>query len=265
MKKVQARHYHKGRISPVRLIVCHDMEWAERATTAEDCARMFATMSRQASAHVCVDNDTAVRCVDDADTAWAAPGANSDGLQLELAGFMKQTREQWLDSYGKAMFAIAAKVCAAWCAKYKIPVRKLTQAELRAGKKGFTSHADVSAVYRRTDHTDPGKGFPWDYFLGLVEDVLEGDDDKEKPDPARNDKPQVPAWPGRYLKLGSRGEDVKTWQRQMRARGWSIKVDGIFGPETRGACIVFQEEHDLAVDGVVGPQTWTAAWTEPIE
>src|SRR5690349_17380268 len=65
VKTVQARHYTKGRISPIRLIVVHSMEWTETTTTAEDCARMFSTMTRQASAHVCVDSNSAVRCVAD--------------------------------------------------------------------------------------------------------------------------------------------------------------------------------------------------------
>lgn len=268
MRTIQARWFHSGRISPVRLVVIHDMEWPEKPSTAEDCAQMFRTMTRQASAHVCIDSDSAVRCVADSDTAWAAPGANSDGLQLECAGFMKQNREQWLDSYGKAMMEIGAEVCAAWANKYKIPVRKLTQVQLQAGQKGFTSHADVSAVYRRTDHTDPGKGFPWDYFLGRVEDFLDGDPDATKPDPVMNDKPATPKWPGRYLifmdGVPTIGSDVKVWQRQMRTRGWSIVVDGVYGSKSRQACALFQGEHGLEADGVVGLITWRATWEEPI-
>lgn len=239
------------------------MEWAEKATTAEDCAAMFRTMSRQASAHVCVDNDTVVRCVDDDDTAWAAPGGNADGLQLELAGFMRQTREQWLDAYGLAMLDLAAGVCAGWCKKYSIPIKRLTRAELKAGRKGFTGHADISAVYRRSDHTDPGSGFPWDHLLALVHEKL-SPVGAPPPSTATPSKEDFPAWPGRYLTLAVTGNDVKTWQRQMRMRGWGIAVDGVYGPESRGACILFQEEHDLDVDGVVGPLTWKATWAAPI-
>ncbi|WP_162795159.1 hypothetical protein [Nonomuraea lactucae] len=35
----------------------HSMEFPEKGSTAEDCARMFATMTRQASAHVTVDSN----------------------------------------------------------------------------------------------------------------------------------------------------------------------------------------------------------------
>ncbi len=57
---------------------------------------------------------------------------------------------------------------------------------------------------------------------------------------------------------------IQTWQAQMRARGWSITVDGRFGPQTEDVCWSFQQEKRLVVDGRVGPITWAAAWTAPV-
>ena len=265
MKTVRARWFHKGRIAPIRLIVVHSMEWTERPTTAEDCAHMFKTMTRQASAHVCVDADSAIRCVDDRDTAWAAPGGNADGLQMELAGYARQTRAQWLDEYGRAMLKRAGQICANWSKQHGIPLRKLSRAELKAGRKGIVSHADISAVYKRSDHSDPGGSFPWDFLLEMAEDL--GDPTKETA--PRPEGVKAPKWPGRYLSYSSgvptAGHDVKTWQRQMRNRGWSIAVDGTYGPQSRGAAIVFQQEQKLQVDGIVGPATWKATWEAPIK
>ncbi|MFD1547027.1 peptidoglycan recognition protein family protein [Nonomuraea guangzhouensis] len=258
MKTVQAKHYHKGRIAPIRLIVMHSMEWAETATTAEDCARMFATMSREASAHVTVDSNSVVRCVADKDTAWAAPGANADGLQVELAGFAKQKRDDWLDDYSRSMLKQAAAVTAGWCKLYKIPVRKLSRAELKAGGKGFTSHADVSAVYKRSDHSDPGTGFPWDVFLDLVRDAMAGEDDGD-------DDVAIPAWTRRLTwPPTTKGDDVKVWQRQMRKRGWRIDVDGWFAEADEDVCKAFQKEKGIPATGAVDRRTWDAAWTAPI-
>jgi N-acetyl-anhydromuramyl-L-alanine amidase AmpD len=260
MRTVKARHYRKGRIAPVRLIVIHDMEAPESATTAENVARYFATTSTVASAHVNVDSDSAVRSVADADTAYAAPGANADGLQLEIAGYARQTREQWLDAFSRAALKQAAKVAAAWCKKYGIPAVRLTRAELRNGRKGITSHVDVSAVYRKSDHHDPGPNFPWDHFLAEVKNEL-------GVAPPVVDAAVAPAWPGRYFVVRNPpmlGNDIKTWQRQMRQRGWDITISGAYSAQSAGVCRAFQQEKGLEVDGVVGPATWRAAWTEPV-
>ncbi len=63
---------------------------------------------------------------------------------------------------------------------------------------------------------------------------------------------------------------MRRYQERMRERGWRnsygglLVVDGVFGPQTARATRLFQEEKGLDVDGVVGPNTWTAAWTEPV-
>jgi peptidoglycan hydrolase-like protein with peptidoglycan-binding domain len=49
---------------------------------------------------------------------------------------------------------------------------------------------------------------------------------------------------------------VSSVQRRLRDRGWSIAVDGSFGPDTDTIVRAFQTEKGLKVDGVVGPNTW---------
>lgn len=76
-----------------------------------------------------------------------------------------------------------------------------------------------------------------------------------------------PAWPGRFLLLCTpmmNGGDVRTWQTQMAARGWAITADGWFGEGSRSTAKSFQADKGLVVDGVVGRQTWAAAWTSSI-
>lgn len=59
---------------------------------------------------------------------------------------------------------------------------------------------------------------------------------------------------------GSRDEEtVILLQNSLRAWGWSIAVDGDFGPATELAVRQFQTSHPaLKVDGIVGPKTWRA-------
>lgn len=172
-----AKHYTKGpRKGPIRLIVIHTMESQEKPNTAENVAKWFGgSTAPQASAHFCVDSNSAVRVVDDQDIAWGAPGANSDGLHIEIAGSARQTQGQWRDEYSLAALDQAAKVAAAWCIKYKIPVRRLNLNQLVDGKtKGFIGHVDATRAFPQYggNHTDPGKNFPWNIFLNKVTETI---------------------------------------------------------------------------------------------
>lgn len=160
----------RGSRRAVRLVVIHTMEAPELEQTAENVALWFSSLSssRKASAHVCIDEDSVVQCVMDNDVAYAAPGANHDGIQLELAGVARQTLAQWLDEYSVSMLARAADVTAQYCLKYNLPVKKLSNTELRAGHKGVIGHVQASQVYKKSSHTDPGENFPWEIFLALA-------------------------------------------------------------------------------------------------
>jgi murein L,D-transpeptidase YcbB/YkuD len=53
------------------------------------------------------------------------------------------------------------------------------------------------------------------------------------------------------LQKGSQGKAVAVWQIIV-----SAIPDGTFGAETIEATKIFQREHGLLVDGIVGPKTW---------
>jgi peptidoglycan hydrolase-like protein with peptidoglycan-binding domain len=63
-------------------------------------------------------------------------------------------------------------------------------------------------------------------------------------------------WP--EVQQGDRNHPIRTLQYLLRARGHSVAVDGIFGPQTDAAVRAFQREKGLGVDGIVGPLTWGA-------
>lgn len=79
--------------------------------------------------------------------------------------------------------------------------------------------------------------------------------------------PKGPRWPGRLLKLANpsmEGEDVSRWQKRMAKRGWKIPTSGVYDKATCEVCKKFQREKGLVDDGVVGRDTWQAAWRVPI-
>ncbi|WP_461048413.1 peptidoglycan-binding domain-containing protein [Terrabacter koreensis] len=57
------------------------------------------------------------------------------------------------------------------------------------------------------------------------------------------------------LKQGSKGPDVETLQRALRAAGGKLTVDGTFGPETKKVVQRFQDANRIGEDGVVGEET----------
>lgn len=162
---VEARHFGKVMGRKVRVIVIHDMEAPELDKTAENVAQYFATTPTVASAHICVDNNSIVQCVRDSHVAYAAPGCNHDGIQVELAGYAKQTKAEWRDKYSIAMLAIASDAVAQYCLKYIIPAVHLTDQQLKDGARGIVGHDQVSRVYKKSTHTDPGPRFPWNRLI----------------------------------------------------------------------------------------------------
>lgn len=149
-------------------IMVHDAEAHERRGSARGVAAYFAAGSegRDASAHIVTDDAEIIQCVHDRDIAWAAGHtANTHGIHIELVGFQSQTREQWLDEYGRRVFENAGNIVAQYALKFGIPLVHLSDAELAARKPGVVGHVQASRVFRESDHTDPGPSFPWDVLM----------------------------------------------------------------------------------------------------
>jgi len=70
------------------------------------------------------------------------------------------------------------------------------------------------------------------------------------------------SFPGTILQMGSSGEPVRTIQTQLNTISdhypaiKKIRVDGVYGEETRAAVETFQEIFRLSSDGIVGFSTW---------
>lgn len=183
LKFIQATHYTPASGRSIEVVVIHTMEAPEKPETAEGTARWFAggRNAPEASAHYCVDNNSVVQCVRDQDVAWAAPGCNHNGLQIEHAGYARQSAAEWQDTYSKAMLGLSAQLAARLCQRYGIPVRWLSAADLRAGKRGITSHANVTKAFHKSTHWDPGPFFPAVQYVSMVKSSAKPPLDKPAP------------------------------------------------------------------------------------
>lgn len=210
VKFVQAPKYTRVTGTPraIDLVVFHTAENPKKPNGAEATAAYFASLKRpwnngagdpDTSAHHCVDNDSMVQCVLEKDIAWAAPGANNNGIQIEHAGYARQTPDEWADTFSTAMLDISAKLVAGICQRHGIPVIWIDAEGLLAGERGITSHAEVSKACRlanerrltessyfnkknngataRTNHSDPGRGFDPVAYIALIRQYFEADVD----------------------------------------------------------------------------------------
>jgi len=112
------------------------------------------------NAHCVIDGEGhTVKCALDNKLCWAVAGKNTGRLHIELIGYDTYTKAQWMQQeFG---LKEAAKWCAYWCHRWGIPVKTSVN-------HGIATHAMYSAAFHVSDHTDPGKNFPWTQFMKWV-------------------------------------------------------------------------------------------------
>lgn len=146
--------------------------------------------------------------------------------------------------------------------RYVIYNRKIYQR-----KNGFAAE-DYHGVNAHTEHVHVSVGNGPDgrstsgYDSADSWHIADIGKEPSKPTPA---EPSAPAtdWTQELimalptLKRGSEGRRVRILQAVLKAWGWKVTVDGIFGTRTAKAVREFQNKHDLTADEVVGRRTWT--------
>jgi hypothetical protein len=155
--------------TPIRLVAIHT---SEGARTAASLAAYLDQPGVEASYHVLVDDTQSIRYLPDGVACWAMLSGNPRALQLCFTGFAAWPRSEWLAH--DWMLRQGAIVVAHWCGVYGIPPVKLTPAQVGANARGVMGHWDWTLGKHDGTHTDPGPNFPWDVFMGYVNQ--EGDD-----------------------------------------------------------------------------------------
>jgi len=184
---------------------------------------------RGGSAHYFADWQDIYRAVPEAEQAWhAGPTANSRYLSIEMCETitLAEFTEVWL----RTIWLLSDM-----CRRYGWSANNII------------SHAEISRLYKETDHTDPtgylskfGKTFA-DLRAAVITKL--------------STTPQQQVSRGTISRAtvcqGSKGENVKYLQGKL-----GIVADGDFGPITKAAVIAFQKANGLDPDGICGPLTW---------
>jgi N-acetylmuramoyl-L-alanine amidase len=147
----------------VRLVVLHT---AEGARTYQELGAFFGNSGSGVSSQVGIDDtpDTIGEYVAPGFKAWTQGNANPVAVSAELCAFAEWSPAEW-DRH-PAMLINAATWVAEECARFDIPVRRLSAGEAQGGGRGVCQHVDLGSW--GGGHWDCGPGFPIDDVLAMA-------------------------------------------------------------------------------------------------
>lgn len=208
---------------------------------------------------------------------------NSNVIQIECVGttakggpgtYLPNAPDWWLDDM--------AEFFAFMHVQWGIPLRSTVSWEsypssyglrngVRLGASAWLGYSGILA-HQHVFGNDHG-----DVWLNMIQEIIKraGGTTPPKPRPPVTDFPAFPLPNGYWFGPATGGSHsisgffsyrnaLTPWQSQMKKRGWTIATDGVYGPQTADVARTFQREKGLVVDGLVGKQTWDAAWTAKI-
>ena len=236
------RNRHLDQAPSVKWLGVHSAEGA----TDEVSLGNFFSRTRSGSSNCGIGQDGGyAQFVNYADTAWANPPLNEESDSVELCGFARWTREEWLAC--PAMLATLAQWIAWRCAVRGIPVVLLSTADLEARNSGIVDHRTINNVYHVSSHWDVGYNFPWDVVMAAAQGTA-AVPVQDVPVPVTQD------W-AVFYNVGFSRAYITSIQQKMTQVGYPLSADGIRGPATQAAVKVFQQAQGLTVDGIPGAQT----------
>jgi N-acetylmuramoyl-L-alanine amidase/sulfur carrier protein ThiS len=154
--------------------------------------------------------------------------------------------------------------------KAEVMTRKGNNGDYYGVIRGAVSVGTPGLILEHSFHTNT-RSTHWLLDDGNLDDLAKAEakviaeyfgSEKEEEKPVKEEKIVVVEL--NQLSKGSKGEQVKTLQRLLKALGFkdqygaALAVDGSFGSKTDYAVKAFQKAEKLDVDGYVGKNTWSA-------
>lgn len=217
----------RKKLKGLKGLVLHWTANTDVGANAKANRNYFNTTKTAASAHYIVDDKNIIQCVPDDELAY-----HTGAKRYTEAGIKISERP-----YGPNYFLLGIEMCVnkdgIWSNTYQNTV-ELTAYLL---KKYNLSVVDLYRHYDITSKDCPKmmvNSLEWLMFKQDIKAVL-----------------QPPT-----LRLGDKGQAVKTLQEFLNKYSYKLYVDGDFGKLTLGAVKDFQRAHGLVADGIVGYKTW---------
>lgn len=156
-----------GSNKPINVITIHSTVSPTVRGGARSIAKYFQSASAGGSAHYVIDPYEVIQSAYDSVICWHAP-PNGNSLGLEMCDMPDaKSKARWKDNAHRLLLRRTARLTAELCLAYGVPVKFLTPADLRAGRRGITTHANKSEAFHQSTHWDPGMWPQW-WFMVLV-------------------------------------------------------------------------------------------------
>lgn len=166
---------------PVRRVVIHSAVIPCEPGRARQLGEWNKTGATAGSWHYSTDPAETIQCSYDRFVCWHAPPSDHS-IGIEMADWPKPwptgTRSpswweklkrvwRWNGKNHKAMLHRTAKLTAQLCLAYELPLQFVWAKDLKVGRRGITTHAEVTKAFGQSVHWDPGS-WPRRRFMRLV-------------------------------------------------------------------------------------------------
>jgi peptidoglycan hydrolase-like protein with peptidoglycan-binding domain len=227
-------------------VVLH--HWA--GTNWNNVVGMMVNRTRVVSSNVIIQDSRLGSMMEEEDRSWSLASAHWDGRSLTAECGNSSVGGSW--PLSPDTHEMIAKWVADVCTRYEIPINR----------DRVLGHREVFIRHGASYATACPGGMDLEWIVNRARAIQETT--PENPEPVVNPAPMVPATPTVSPENATfNGYRIVDIQRRLGIHGFKTATDGIYGPHTRSQVRAFQSARRLTVDGIVGPQTWSALVKEP--